>query len=141
MTFLKKLGQILLNGLEIVSGIMPILKTAYPGAAGEVQTVSNDLAQVAQIIVQVEAAGQAIQAPGAQKLTMAVGPVSQIVLQSSLLVGHQIANPTLFTQGCTDLANAMAEILNSLSASSLQTTSPVVANATATSTSTTATPA
>src|SRR4051812_21705042 len=98
MTFLKKFGEAILKGISIVTGFAPIASALYPGQAGVIQTVSNDLAQVASIIVQTEALGQALGLSGLQKLQAAVPLVEQIVLQSSVLVGHKIENEALFKQ-------------------------------------------
>lgn len=114
MKFLTKLGQILLKATEIVSGIAPYASAVFPGHDKEIQIVSNDLAQVANVVVQVEAVGQVLQLPGASKLIAAAPGVAQVILQSSLLVGRKIADPALFKQGTTKVADGMADILNSL---------------------------
>jgi hypothetical protein len=114
MTFLKKLGQIILKATEIFAGFAPIVQTEFPGLSGTVQTVSNDLAQIANIVVAVEAAGQSLNIPGADKLKAAAPQVAQIILKSALLVNHKIANPDLFQQGSTKIADGVADILNSL---------------------------
>jgi hypothetical protein len=123
MTFLKKFGEAVLKGIAIVSGFAPIATALYPGQAGLIQTVSNDLAQVANIIVQSEALGQALSLNGLQKLQASVGPVEQVILQSSLLVGHKIANEALFKQACQEYAQATADLLNSLHENGVQTKS------------------
>lgn len=122
MTFLSKLGAIINEGLKIFGILAPVAQVLLPGQAQEIQTISNDLTQVAGVIVQVEAVGQALSLPGAQKLTAAVGPVSNIILNSALMVNKKIANPDLFKQGATKIADGMADILNSLHAD-VETTS------------------
>lgn len=114
MTFLKKLGSILLKVTEIAVGFSPIVQQLLPGSATTVATVSKDLAQIADIIVQAEAMGQALGQAGAQKLIAATPMVAQIILASSILANHKIANPGLFQQGCTSIASGMADVLNSL---------------------------
>jgi hypothetical protein len=114
VTFLKKLGTAILKGIQVVSGIAPVVVRELPGIAGTVQTISTDLAQVAQIIVAAEAFGQSLGLPGTQKLTAASPQVAQIIMQSSLLAGKKIANPELFNAGCTQIAAGMADVLNSL---------------------------
>lgn len=143
MTFLKKLGQIFLEGLQLWTGFAPLVQASIPGSANVVATVSKDLTEIGNIVVQAEAMGQALGQTGQQKLAGAAAAATQIILNSAMLSGHQIANPQLFSQGVTDLTSAVAEILNSLSAASIQTTSAVVpgappmANAATTPTSTT----
>src|SRR5215831_4925882 len=114
VTFLKKAGQIILTGVEIFSGIAPILTSKIPNSSGAIQTVSKDLAQVAGVVMDVEAFGQALGLPGAQKLQAAVGPVSQIILDSSLLAGKTVADPALFKQGAQKVADGLADVLNSI---------------------------
>ena len=116
MTFLKKLGQIMLEATQIFMGIAPIVQASQPGSAGTIQVISQDLAAIGNVIIQAEAMGQALQLPGAQKLQAAVGPVSQIILQSSIMAGHQIDNTDLFKTGAQKIADGMADVLNSLKA-------------------------
>lgn len=114
MKFLSKLGQIILKGVEIYAGFAPIAQASFPSASGAIATVSKDLSEIADIIVQVEAVGQALQLPGDKKLLAAVPSVTQIVLQSSMLANHKISDPVLFKAGCTKIADGMADVLNSL---------------------------
>lgn len=114
MTFLKKLGSILLKATQIAAGIAPFAEALLPNEAGKIQVASQDLAQIATIITQVETIGQALGQPGTAKLTGAAPLVAQVILQSSILANHKIANPTLFQQGATKIADGMADILNSL---------------------------
>jgi hypothetical protein len=114
MTFLKKLGSILLRATEIAAGFAPIAQMSFPGQSDKIQTVSNDLAQIANIIVTVEAVGQSLNLPGAQKLQAAAPQVAQIILQSAVLSNHKIANTVLFQGGCQKIADGMADVLNSL---------------------------
>jgi hypothetical protein len=114
VTFLKKLGGILVKGIAVAVGFAPMIQQFVPGSTGIVQTVSKDLAQIADIIVQAEAMGQALGQPGPQKLIAVTPMVAQIILGSSMLSGHKIANSDLFKQGCTSIASGMADVLNSL---------------------------
>lgn len=116
MTFLKKLGGIILKVTEIALGFAPIVQQMLPGSSAAVATVSKDLTEIADIIVQAEAMGQALGIPGAQKLIAATPMVAQIVLQSSLLANHEIGDPDLFRKGCASIASGMADVLNSLKA-------------------------
>lgn len=122
MKFLTKFGQIINRALQIAGIFSPIVSTTAPQSTGIVQTVSTDLAEVAGVITNVEAFGQALSLKGPDKLKAAVGPVSQIILQSSLLANHKIALPDLFTQGSTKIADGMADVLNSLNPEGIQTT-------------------
>jgi hypothetical protein len=114
MTFLSKLGAAILKGIGIVSGLLPIASIAYPNGAGVVNIVSHDLAAIADIITQVEAAGQALSLKGPDKLTAAAPLVAQIIISSALLSNQKIQQPDLFNSGCKSIASGMADVLNSL---------------------------
>lgn len=114
MTLLAKIGGIIVKGLAILTGVAPIFQSAVPGASGTISTVTSDLTQISTIITEVEAMGQALAIKGPDKLKAAAPLVAQVILQSSLLVNHKIANQALFTQACTEIAGGMADLLNSL---------------------------
>ena len=114
MTFLKALGLAIIKGAQIVSGLAPMVRTALPNQTGLIDTVSADLAEIAKVVVTVEAIGQALHQPGTAKLTAASPLVAQIVLRSSVLSGKKIANEGLFAQGAQKIADGMADVLNSL---------------------------
>jgi hypothetical protein len=116
MTFLKKLGAILLEATKIVTGFGPLASALIPGTKDDkiIQVVSSDLVQIAGIVTQVEVFGQALSIAGADKLKAAAPAVAQIILQSSLLANHKIANAPLFQTGCTKIADGMADVLNAL---------------------------
>lgn len=114
MSFLKKLGQIIVTGLEIASGILPLVSQAVPNAAGTVQTISKDLAEAMQIIVSVEAMGAALGLPGPEKLRAAAPQIEQILMSSSVMIGKPIANPQLALQGATKVADGLADWLNAI---------------------------
>lgn len=124
MKFLTKLGQILNTATQIALGFEPIAKMAYPGHDGVINTVSNDIAEMAGIVVQTEVLGQALKLPGPDKLKAAAPLVAQIVLRSSIVANHKIANPALFQQGCTKMTDGLADILNALE-DKVETTSKV----------------
>src|SRR5207244_409614 len=82
MTFLKRLGQIIAEGIALASGFGPILQQFQPKATPYVDAAQKDLAAVAAIVVQAEAMGAALGLSGADKLRAATGPVIQILMQS-----------------------------------------------------------
>ncbi len=124
MKFLSKLGQAILKGVAIVSGIAPVI-SQIPGASGPVQTISQDLAQIAQIIAQVEVIGQKLGHRGPDKLSAAAPLVEQVLLQSSLLANRKIDKnrADLFSQGSKKIADGIADVLNSLHEDEVQTES------------------
>jgi hypothetical protein len=114
MKFLSKLGAIILKMTEIVAGFAPLAAYTMPSQAANIQVVSTDLAAIASIITNVEAVGQALTLAGPQKLQAAAPLVAQVLLQSSLLANHKIAQPELFKAGSQKMADGMADVLNSL---------------------------
>ena len=121
MTFLSKLGQAVLKGVAIVSGIAPVVSQTIPGASGPIQIISQDLTQIADIITQIEAIGQALGHKGEDKLNAAQPLIAQVILKSTLLVNHKIANPDLFSKGTKAIAGGMADVLNSLHENGVKT--------------------
>lgn len=123
-TFLGKLGKALAEGIAVFTGLEPLIAPFFGSntkAASTVTTVANDLTAVGQVVVQAEALIQG-SGTGATKLTAATPLVVNIVKTSELVAHKTIQNETLFIQGCTDLTNAVAEILNALSPNSVNTT-------------------
>lgn len=120
MTFLARLGSFLAKGIAILTGLTPLIEPYIGAKASDTVTkVTNDLTSVGQVVVQAEALLQGT-GTGAAKLAAAAPLVANIVKTSELVSGHQIANESLFIQGCTDLTSAVAEILNSLSPAGVQ---------------------
>ena len=119
MTFLSKLGKFLAEGIAVLAGLGPLVSQFF-GAKGQAiaTTTTNDLTAIGQVVIQAEALLGA--GTGPQKLAAAAPLIASIIKTSELVSGHQIANETLFIQGCTDITNAVAEILNSLSSSNVQ---------------------
>lgn len=114
MTWLKKVGLALNKGLQIVGVFQPAVEMFYPGAARKVEVVSQDLAQIGEVIAATEAVGAALGLPGTDKLTAAAPAVAQVILRSAVLADKQIADPALFQRGASKVADGMADILNSL---------------------------
>ena len=81
MTFLKKLGTVLLKASGIVTPFGPALAALIPGERDDriIRTVSSDLSQVADIVVLAEAMGQALGQPGSQKLIAATPMVAAML--------------------------------------------------------------
>lgn len=117
LTFLKKLGQILLNVAGVATGLGPLVGNLFgSGKAGQVVgTVTNDLTSIAQLVVTIETAFAAIpNSTGAQKLEALVPLVANIISTSQVVAGKKIAQSELFTKGCTEVAQGMVDILNSI---------------------------
>ena len=111
MTFLKKIGGILLKVGQIATGLGPLIPGQYQQVSGK---VIDYLEQVANIVITVEGVGQALQLPGADKLKAAAPLVAQVIQQSDFMVGKKINDPILFAKGAQKIADGMVDILNSL---------------------------
>jgi hypothetical protein len=114
MTFLSKLGGILLKGIAIATGFAGVVQQTVPGSSGVIQKVSQDLAQIAQLVVTAEALGQLKGLSGPDKAKAAGPLIAQVILQSTIMTGQKIATPELFNQGCVEIAGGVADVLNSL---------------------------
>lgn len=114
MTFLKKLGDVILKGVAVWSGFAPIAQLAIPGEAGKIATVSNDLAQIADLVVTAESFGQAANLTGDQKAQFIAANVVQILLKSSVLAGKKIADPDLLKKAGQEIAGGIADALNAV---------------------------
>jgi len=124
MTFLKKLGQILLNIAGVAAGVGPIIAPFLgSGKAATVeQTGVNDLTAIGQVIAQVETAFAAVpNSTGVQKLQAAIPLVGNIIKTSELVAGKKIANESLFTNAVTEFAQGMVDLLNSIDAGEAKT--------------------
>ncbi len=114
MSFLKKVGQILAVGLEVITGFSPAIKALVPNAGGTVDLVTNDLQALSNIIITVEGIGTAAGLTGAQKLAASLPMIEQAILGSAALVNHKINDEALFKKAVAEYAQATADLLNSL---------------------------
>lgn len=110
MTFLKKLGEILLKGTALAMGVAPM----FPKYEEAIEKGVDTIRKIMGIVVAVEVIGQKLQLPGPQKLTAAAPLIAQVILESDMMIGRKIDNPVLFQEGATAIADGMAKILNSL---------------------------
>jgi hypothetical protein len=123
MTFLKKLGSALAQGIALATGMWPLVSKFFGAGVAASQTantVVNDLTAIGQVVVQAEAMFQGT-GTGATKLAAAAPLVANVIKTSELVSGHKIANETLFTQACQEITSSVADLLNSLDSSSVQT--------------------
>lgn len=117
LTFLKKLGQILVQVAGVATGIGPLI-TPFLGSGETAKYVGsgvNDLTSIAQLVVQIETAFAAVpNSTGTQKLQALVPLVSNIIATSQVVSGKKVAQSALFTKGCTEVAQGMVDVLNSI---------------------------
>lgn len=110
MKFLSVLGQILLTGTKLVTGLGPL----FPQQGTVINKVEDVLVKIASLVAQVEAFGQVLGTTGADKLRAAIPSATQIILQSDLLLKKKIRDATLFAGGVAKVVGGIADILNSL---------------------------
>jgi hypothetical protein len=123
MKFLSKLAEIFAKGLQVVGVFAPTIEKVLPGpAAAVVQIVSKDLNEMAQVILDAEQVGVALALKGPDKLKAAAPGIADILLQSSLLANHKIANPELFNQGAREIGGGLADVINSLHTDGIEVT-------------------
>lgn len=134
MTFLSKLASVLTTIGKVVavaSGFEPLIAPFLGSskAASTVQTVTNDLTQIGQVVVSAEAL---LQGPGTgpAKLTAATPLVMQILKTTEMFAGKKLAssvsvkNPdgtvtampgdALFQRGAMQITSGMADLLNAV---------------------------
>lgn len=115
LTFLKKLGQIIVSVAGISTGIGPLIVPFLgSGKAGTVASTGiNDLTAIGQLVVLIEASYPADGA-GAQKLQALIPLVANVIKTSELVSGKKIANEALFTKAAAGYAQATVDLLNSI---------------------------
>ena len=124
MTFLKKLGSIILQVGKIAVGYGPLISGLLPKYAGEVQVVEDKLSQMGAAVITVEAVGQALALQGADKLKAVIPLIGQAVSQSALVAGKKIADQVLYDKAVQEFAQATVDLLNSLHEDAAKTTDP-----------------
>lgn len=117
ISFLKKLGQMIVSTAGIAAGVGPII-LPFLGSSESAKVAGvavNDLTAVASTIVQVEAVFATIPgSTGAQKLAAAIPLVGNIIRTSELVAGKKVADEALFTKAIEEYAQATVDLLNSL---------------------------
>lgn len=116
LTFLKKLGGIVLQVGAVVTGLYPLIQPMLGSGkpATIVGTAVNDLSQISKLVIQIEAVGQSLNLTGPQKLQALVPLVQNVVLTSEVVDGKKVANNDLFVKACTEYAQATVDLLNSI---------------------------
>lgn len=123
MSFLKKLGQILLTVASTAVGIGPIVGPFFGNKAGQVAgtvaVVANDLTAIGTVVVQIETALQG--KTGQDKLTAAIALVGPIIRTSQLVSGKKIADDVLLQKGISEVTQGVVDILNSIDQNAVKT--------------------
>ena len=121
MSLLQTLGTALNAGLGVVSVLTPtlgpILTTVgalAPGTKPVVQSINNELPEIAQTVAQIEAVGIQLSLDGNAKLRLAAPFVTQVIMKSPLMADKKIQDKALFDKGVADITSGMVALLNSL---------------------------
>lgn len=117
MKFLSKLLEYFTKGLMYFQGFSQVATQINPSLGGPVQVVSKDLGEIFDTTWDAEKIVAAMKDPtktGADKAAIAGPLIADIILQSSALAGHEVANPDLFNQGVAKITSGAADIVNSL---------------------------
>jgi hypothetical protein len=113
MSFLKKLGSLVLKATELVVGYGPTVRQLMPPQGDAVvQTVEDKLLLATKIVMDAEVMGQAIGAPGTQKAAMAAPAIFQLLLDLPVLNGKKPKDPVQAKAAATALGGALADFLN-----------------------------
>lgn len=115
MTFLKKIGSIVLKVIGIAAGLMPLIKQATP--AGTAAAVEDKLTSAFNAVITTEQAFTAAYGVksglGSDKLKAATPFVAALVQNVDILAGKKPKDEALFEDACTRATSAFADILNS----------------------------
>lgn len=123
MSFLKKLGQVAAQVGALALGIGPLVSPLFGSkgdqVGGQIQTISNDLTLIAQVVVQIETAlqGQA----GADKRRAAIALIGPIIRTSQMVSGKKIADASLLETGIGQITDGVVAVLNSIHEESVKT--------------------
>lgn len=123
MSFLKKLGQVVAQVGALALGIGPLVSPLFGSKGdkigGEIQTVSNDLTLIAQVVVQIETALQG--QTGADKRKAAIALIGPIIKTSQIVSGKKIADAALLETGIGQITDGVVAVLNSIHEESVKT--------------------
>jgi len=123
MSFLKKLGQILLSVSTTALGVGPLVTPLFGNKATQVTsgiaTVTSDLTAIGTVIVQIETALQGKSGP--EKLAAATALVGPIIRTSQLVSGKKIANEAMLQKGISEVTQGIVDVLNSIDPDSVKT--------------------
>lgn len=113
MTFLKKLGLILLKGAAFAAGLAPLVAPILGAkVAAVVGTVANDFTLIGSKVVEIEAALEG--KTGVEKFQAARALVGGIIRTSELVSGKEIADEVVFQKGVDEVTQGVVDILNSI---------------------------
>ena len=123
MSFTSVLGKIfgdIQKGIQIFEGIEPLAYPLIPpGAQATVSAITDDLTMVGNAVTNAQAVVAALAQPGATPASVvaaALPLVTNVISESELVAGKNIADEALFSKACQEFAQATVDLLNSLQA-------------------------
>ena len=122
MSFLAKLGKVLLTEAASITGILPVIQPLL-GRNNKLEPVAakitDTLTLIGTSVVTIEMALNGKQ--GAEKFAALVNLVGPLIRTSELVAGKEIANEAMFQKGINEIAQGAVDILNSLKESGVKT--------------------
>lgn len=112
MSFLKKLGSILLKVSEYAIGVEHLMP-ANSSTAAMLDKGVVTVTQLAALVVQIEAVGQKFNMAGPDKASALAPLIGNVIKTSDLMTGRKIKDAALFDKGCAGIGGALADVLNS----------------------------
>lgn len=116
MTFLKKLGTVVLKIIGVATGVIPLIQGAFPQATPTTTAIKDKLNEALNVIVTVEQAFTAAFGPdakkGSDKLNAAKPFIAQLLQQSELLIGKHPKDEAAFELAVTNITSSLANVLN-----------------------------
>ncbi len=79
-----------------------------------VTKIGDSSAQIASIILRMQALGEKLKLTGPQKLDGALMEIRALIMQSEALVGTEVVDETLMTEGITDITNGWNKVLKAV---------------------------
>lgn len=108
MSWLKKVGQIVLKITGLWTAVAPLAGKLIPGS-GEVSSIIGVIVSVEQLFT---AAYGAVGGKGSDKLRAATPQVAQLIQATSFFQGKTLKDEKLAEQAYTAITSAFADLLN-----------------------------
>lgn len=108
MSWLKKVGQVVLKFTGLWDTVAPLVGKAIPGL-GQVSNIIGVIVSVEQLFT---AAFGTASGKGSDKLKAATPQVAQLIQSTEFFQGKTLKNTTLAEQAFTQITSGFADLLN-----------------------------
>lgn len=114
MSFLKKIGQVLLTATGVVTGLGPSLGALIPGDKDDkaIARVVDGLDNAMGAVVGAEMFGQALKLPGPDKAKAAAPALFQVLMSAKLIAGKKLKDPAKAKAAAEAMGGNLADFLN-----------------------------